>query len=390
MGRTDRRAPPLRHNGARRGVGTASEPGLISTGREPRGIVALLRVLIVYGGLSAERFVSVESAQTIMAACDRELYYVDSAEILPDGRWRFDHDPRRTDSPEGGIVDLGEAIARLSMSDVVFPILHGPIGEDGTIQAVCGLAGVPFVGSDVASSAIAMDKALAKQLLAASGIPVVEGLTVEDVTGAPSFAEVTARLGAVVFVKPANMGSSIGVSRASSAQEYARALREAFRFDRTVLVERAIEGREVECAILGRGKSALASEVGEVCLNAGNFYSYDAKYRDEDAARLVIPAPLPEPRRTALRATALAAFAVLRCDALARVDFLVTEHEAFVNEVNTLPGFTSVSMYPRLWEYEGKTISSVVTTLIELALERGRRINVGEIVNDFRLATDGL
>jgi D-alanine-D-alanine ligase len=254
--------------------------------------------------------------------------------------------------------------------DVVFPVLHGPFGEDGTVQGLLKLAGVPFVGAGVLGSAVGMDKDVMKRLLRDAGIPVGNFIVIDQVSSqAPATGKVVEELGLPLFVKPANLGSSVGISKAHSTDELASAVAEALKYDRKVLVEEYIEGREIECAVLGN-EDPVASVPGEIIPQA-EFYSYEAKYIDEDGALLKIPAELPPEAVKRIRDLALKTFKVLCCEGMARVDcFLTSDGKAIVNEINTIPGFTRISMYPRLFEASGIPYSELIDRLIQLALER--------------------
>ena len=271
------------------------------------------------------------------------------------------------------LVTTQTAAPTVGSLDAVFPVLHGTYGEDGTIQGLLEMADVPYVGSGVLGSAAGMDKDVAKRLLQSAGLPVVDWFVVrahqkrsaEDVAR-----EVESRFGWPVFVKPANMGSSVGVSKARGPAELAAALKAAFRYDTKLLIERGHAVRELECAVLGHD-DPQASVVGEI-VPTHEFYSYTAKYLDENGALLRIPAAISEAQSEALRRMSVEAFTALELSGLARVDFFLDKADGalYVNEVNTLPGFTSVSMYPKLWEATGVPYAALVDRLIALALER--------------------
>jgi D-alanine-D-alanine ligase len=355
-------------------------------------VTARPRVAVLFGGESPEHEVSLQSARNVIEAIDTDRWDVMLIGIDRRGRWhtadatRFlsdDADPRRirlvtgdTDvalvpGVDSEIVVL-ERGGTLPAVDVVFPVLHGPMGEDGTVQGLLRLAHVPFVGPGVLGSAIGMDKDVAKRLLRDAGIPVAPFITLRDPLAAPSWAEAVAELGSPVFVKPANMGSSVGVSKVEDAAEYAAAIETAFRFDDKVLLERTIRGREIECAVLGNDRPA-ASIPGEI-VPRGGFYSYEAKYLDDDGADLVIPADLDEETAARVRDLAVRTFTTLCCEGMARVDFFLTpEGELIVNEINTIPGFTRISMYPKLWAATGLSYPELVDRLLSLALERSAR-----------------
>ena len=306
---------------------------------------------MLYGGRSAEHEVSCVSAESLLKAIDADRYDVRTVRIEKDGAW------------EGG-----DPWAVLGEADVVFPVLHGPMGEDGTVQGLFEMIGVPYVGCGVLSSALAMDKVVAKQVLAAAGLPQVRsaalrhGVTADDV----------ADLGWPRFVKPANMGSSVGVSKVRSADELAGALELAFLYDEWVLVEEGVTAREVECAVLG-GLDPKGTRLGEIVPGA-DFYDYEDKYSGL-GAELFVPADVPDAVHEEARALAVRAFQALRCDGLARVDFFLEEggRGLLINEVNTMPGFTPYSMYPQLWGAEGLSYPALVDRLVELALERHAR-----------------
>jgi len=355
-----------------------------------------LRVGVVFGGRSAEHEVSVASARTVLEAMDRDRYEPVPIGIDREGRWLLDDARRLLESaghlpalsverggapgagevalvPRGrsnALVDL-EAHRDLGTLDVIFPVLHGPCGEDGSVQGLCRLAGIPCVGAGVLGSAVGMDKDVMKRLLRDAGIATARFLAVGRAEPAPTFGEAAAALGVPLFVKPANLGSSVGVSKARTAGEFAEALRLAFRYDTKAIVEEFVEGRELECSVLGNDEP-VASVPGEV-LPSHEFYDYEAKYLDEHGAVLEIPARLEPGKVEELRALAVRAFRVLCCSGMARVDlFLRPDGRLLVNEINTIPGFTRISMYPKLWEASGVPYPELVDRLIRLAVERNR------------------
>ncbi|HYF10228.1 MAG TPA: D-alanine--D-alanine ligase family protein, partial [Candidatus Paceibacterota bacterium] len=255
---------------------------------------------------------------------------------------------------------------------VVFPILHGPMGEDGTVQGLLTLAGVPFVGSGVLGSAVGMDKDAMKRLLRDAGLPIAKFVTLRASEKRPAYAAVARKLGKILFVKPANMGSSVGVSKVRNAKEFAAALDKAFEYDSKILIEEFIPAREVECAVLGN-EEPIASVVGEI-IPTHEFYSYEAKYLDENGAALEVPAKIPQALSRKIQKMAVEVFKVLSCEGLGRVDFFLTEKgRIYVNEINTIPGFTSISMYPRLFSASGISYPDLIDRLIQLALERHAR-----------------
>jgi D-alanine-D-alanine ligase len=344
-----------------------------------------LRVGILFGGRSAEHEVSVVSAQGVMAALDSERFRGVPIGVTRQGTWltpaqtqqaldRLRAERIRTlDEPLGdGILYRAQALAGLRRLDVVFPLIHGTNGEDGTLQGLLELVGIPYVGAGVAASALGMDKALQKTFFRHHSFPVVDDVQVllsqwrGDRDGVIRAAEAT--IGYPAFIKPANSGSSIGTSRARSREDLEDAIAEAFRYDRKILVERAITGREVEVAVLGNDEPQ-ASPVGEITYS-GEFYDYHAKY-DDPSTQLHIPADIPEAVSGRARELAIAAYKAIDCAGLARVDFFFTpDGSLYLNEVNTIPGFTPMSMYPKLWEYAGVSYQELITRLVELALER--------------------
>jgi D-alanine-D-alanine ligase len=357
-----------------------------------------INVGILFGGKSAEHEVSLQSAKNVFDAIDREKYHPVLIGIDKTGRWLLNDpakflldadDPRRIrlsgDSepvvlaPEsGGLVANLAAPERGLSVDVVFPILHGPCGEDGTVQGLLKLADLPFVGAGVLGSAVGMDKDVMKRLLRDGGLPIGKFLVLRSHQELPPFETVTGALGLPFFVKPANMGSSVGVGKVHGAGEYEAAAREAFAFDTKIVMEEFIRGRELECSVLG-GETPEASVPGEV-ISSHEFYSYDAKYIDEQGAALEIPARVPEGTARKIRELAVKTFQVLECEGLGRVDFFLREDGSLVvNEINTMPGFTRISMYPKLWEASGLSYSALIDRLIELAIhrfEKERRLRI--------------
>ena len=348
------------------------------------------RVAVVLGGRSTEHAISCVSAGSVLAAIDRDRYDVVVVGITPEGRWvAVPDDPALlaisgrelpsvkdgqavalpADPTAGGLVPLEDGPAVLGAVDVVFPVLHGPWGEDGTLQGLLEMAGVPYVGSGVLASAAAMDKAVAKVLLRAAGLPVADAVVLR--AGAPVDREAVAALGLPVFVKPARGGSSIGITRVADLADLDAALAVAYAADPKVLVEAALVGREVECGVLQGPQGAQASVPAEVRVTGDRtFYDFEAKYLEE-ATELDVPADLPDEVSGRLREMALAAFAALDCEGLARVDFFVgPEGDLTVNEVNTMPGFTPSSMYPRMWAASGVDYPELVDRLLRAALAR--------------------
>ncbi|MFQ6019225.1 MAG: D-alanine--D-alanine ligase family protein [Dehalococcoidia bacterium] len=344
-----------------------------------------LKVGLLFGGRSAEHEVSIVSAQGVLAALDPQRFQALPIGITKQGTWltpkgtaqalaaikaeRF----RSLEEPLGeGILHRVQALSALRRLDVVFPLVHGTMGEDGTLQGFLELAGVPYAGAGVAASALGMDKALQQAIYRQHGLPVPGSLVIlaPDWQDSPqaSRREIEANIGYPCFIKPANGGSSIGTSKVGSRGELDGALEEALRYDRKALVEVAIEGRQLEVAVLGNDEPQ-ASPLGEVSFGR-EFYDYVAKYDDPDT-RLHIPAEVPPQAAERAREMALAAFRAIDCAGLARVDFFLTpEGDLYLNEINTIPGFTPMSMYPKLWEAAGLPYSDLITRLIELAQER--------------------
>ena len=345
------------------------------------------KIGILFGGKSAEHEISLLSAKNIFDAIDRSKFIPVLIGIDKTGRWLLnsaEHFLLNAGSasfvklnpdgktialrPEGSglfSADGGEDIAL----DVVFPVLHGPFGEDGTIQGFLKLAEIPFVGAGVLGSAVGMDKDVMKRLLRDGGIPIGKFLTVKSHENFPAFSDIEKEIGSPFFIKPANMGSSVGISKVHNEPELSAALKNAFLYDTKVIMEEYIRGREIECAVLGN-EEPLASVPGEI-ITAHEFYSYDAKYLDEKGAVLEIPAKLNEQTKERIQEMAVNVFKLLCCEGLSRVDFFLKENdEIIVNEINTMPGFTRISMYPKMWEACGISYTELITRLIELALSR--------------------
>jgi D-alanine-D-alanine ligase len=342
------------------------------------------RLAVVFGGRSPEHEVSVVSARSVMREADDARFKVIPFGITKGGRWLTPAETRtRLGAPGSeqrdlgaeearGVLDTPAVLRELGRVDVVFPIVHGPLGEDGTLQGLLELAGIPYVGAGVAASAIGMDKELMRAVFAESGLPQAKYHVLRDgdVLDPPAAAlrEIEARLGYPCFVKPSNGGSSVGVSKARSREDMADAIREAGRFDRKVLIEEAITGREVECAVLGNA-DPQPSPLGEITPQA-EFYTYDAKYADSNT-ELTVPARVSDAVRARVQEYAVRAFRAIDCAGLARLDFFVMPDDGVrIIEVNTLPGFTPISMYPRLWQETGLSYGDLISRLVDLALER--------------------
>lgn len=349
------------------------------------------KVAVLFGGVSSEHEVSRLTAASVLNNLDRGLWepvtvgitkdgrwllYRGTAEAIPDGSW--EKDPSCVPavlSPDrvrrGLLTETGERIE----VDVIFPALHGKNGEDGTVQGLAALAGIPCVGCGVLSSALCMDKDMTKTVLTAHGVKTARWLTVtaEERNDTALSEKIRETLGWPVFVKPARAGSSVGVSRVDGADGLGAALDAAFSEDRKVIIEEAIRGAEVECAVMGNYADLFASEsLGEIVPKRG-LYDYEGKYLD-GSTDLYIPARLPDEQTEAIKKTALAAYRALGCSGLARVDFFALPDGGHIlNEVNTLPGFTDISMYPKLMTASGMSYSELLTRLIRLAVERGQR-----------------
>jgi D-alanine-D-alanine ligase len=331
--------------------------------------------MLLFGGQSAEHDVSRVTAVAVARALDPDKYDIVPVGITVEGEWLLASDAQRMlasgarDALPSAFEVAGEIVPTGGTSldvDVVFPLLHGPYGEDGTVQGLLELAGLPYVGSGVLGSALSMDKYAMKRMLEAAGLPVAAYVAYRDGDAIPDN-----RLGYPCFVKPCNMGSSIGVTKVRDASQLRAAIDLAVSYDEWVLIEEAINGREIEVAVLG-DRDVEASLPGEVVPGA-EFYTYEDKYID-GIVKLLIPAPLSGDETAEVRRLALEAFAACRCEGMARVDFFLRDDGAFlVNEVETIPGFTPMSMYPMLWEATGVPYAQLLDRLIDLALDRSHR-----------------
>jgi D-alanine-D-alanine ligase len=338
-----------------------------------------LRVALLAGGRSSEHEISLASARSVLAALDPERYDVLGVAIGRDGRWALDGSNKlqsATFSGEGSapaetlpVPAAGGTLAALGAVDVVLPILHGPFGEDGTVQGLLELADLPYVGAGVAASALAMDKDLFKKVMRDSGVPVARHLAIRP--GDP----VENPFGYPVFVKPARLGSSVGISKVHDEPELGPAVELARRHDEKVLVEEFVEGLEVECGVLGnRVPAPVASLPGTIDTLGHEWYDFASKY-DEGGMKLVIPPDLPQETIELVQSRAVDAFVASECEGLARVDFFVraSDGEVVVNELNTMPGFTATSVYAKLFEASGVSYAELLDRLIQLALERHER-----------------
>jgi D-alanine-D-alanine ligase len=366
--------------------------------------MAMIKVLVLFGGRSGEHEVSLASARSVLAALDPVRYQIFQVGIDHDGAWLYSPGPESTlermekgdrsglqsvflsPAPSSGKLYILQTQAQagtepaawelLAEVDVVFPVLHGTFGEDGTLQGFLELADLAYVGAGVLGSSVGMDKALFKDVMRAHGIPVVESLLVlrseieQDLEAVLKRAEALAAY--PLFVKPANLGSSVGISKCANRSDLVEGLVEAGRFDRRLLVERGLNAREIEVSVLGNERPQ-ASIPGEV-IPSREFYSYESKYLDGTSG-LLIPAPVSDADAEKVRRLALQAYQAMDCAGMARVDFLLDKDsgEIFLGEVNTIPGFTTISMYPKLWEASGLPYPALVNRLVELAFERKRQ-----------------
>jgi D-alanine-D-alanine ligase len=341
-------------------------------------------IAVVFGGKSPEHEISVRSAKNIIAAMDQSQFNLHYMGIDRAGQWRL-VDLAKVDKyvPEQGIelafvpgtkdpiirMDSGKPIQDI---DLMYLVLHGPNGEDGTVQGLMRILDLPFIGPDVLGSAAAMDKAVTKSLLKEVGVQVAPGLVVyKSDKNKLNYEAIVAEFGSPLFIKPANMGSSVGVHKVTNATRFAKALDDAFLYDQKVLIESMIVGREVECAVMGNVQPRT-STIGEIV--TPEEYSFDAKYDSQSAAQVIIPAQIDAETVQRLQEVARKAYMAIGCEVLTRVDMFLTENgEIYVNELNTLPGFTNISMFPQLWEHEGMTYTELINQLIAYALERDQR-----------------
>lgn len=348
---------------------------------------------VIFGGKSAEHEVSLQSAKNVIDAIDKDKYVVVPIGITKKGEWVLGNATNLLlNASDPKLIKLNKSNENLALVpstekqifqpinghatgnnqiDVVFPVLHGTYGEDGTMQGLLKLLDVPFVGAGVLGSALGMDKDVMKRLLNAGGVPTAK-ILVFNVGENIKFESVEKKLGLPFFVKPANLGSSVGISKIKDKKDFAPAVKKAFEYDNKILIEEFVPGREVECSVLGN-EEPQASLPGEV-IPTHEFYSYEAKYIDERGANFEIPAKLPRGIIKKIQDMAITAFKVLNLEGMARVDFFLKDNdEVIVNEVNTIPGFTKISMYPKLWEASGLSYSELIDKLIELAIERHKK-----------------
>jgi D-alanine-D-alanine ligase len=346
-----------------------------------------LTIGILFGGKSAEHEISLLSAKSIIDALDKKKYTPVLIAIDKTGKWLFNTESnlllnstiKSTDAncaialiPEcgGKVINFSKSTKpnNIQKLDVVFPVLHGTYGEDGTIQGLLKLANVPFVGAGVLGSAVGMDKDVMKRLLRDAKIPIANFL-VFKLKDTINYKNIVKKLGLPFFVKPANLGSSVGISKVKNAKEFKQAIAKAFAYDNKIIIEEFIDGREIECSVLGN-EDPIASLPGELTVKH-DFYSYEAKYLDKNGAITQIPANLPKNITKKIQKLAIQTFKVLECEGLARVDFFLTKKgKVLVNEINTMPGFTTISMYPKMWAESGISYPKLIDKLIALAIQR--------------------
>lgn len=353
-----------------------------------------IKVAVIFGGRSAEHKVSLRSAKNIIAALNQKKYTPVLIGIDNEGQWHFHgeamqllhaDDPSKIEmkitekvwlsqnADEHSIINTGGKM--LSGLDVIFPVLHGTYGEDGAIQGFAKLANLPCVGPGILGSAVGMDKDVMKRLLRDAGIGIADFVTVKSLTrDRYSYKQLAQKFGSTLFIKPANMGSSVGISKVSQEEQFKPAIDLALQFDTKVIIEEQIIGREIECSVLGNDNPKV-SIPGEV-IPVDGFYSYERKYLDENGAALEIPARLSDSQVKTIQDIALHTYTCLELEGLSRVDvFLKEDDTIIVNEVNTLPGFTEISMYPSLWEHSGITQEDLIDELIQLAMQRHQKLN---------------
>lgn len=336
-----------------------------------------LHVLLVFGGESTEHEVSISSAHNVYAALDDAKYDVSLCYVDKVGRWW------QVDSIKGSYVGHPQLIPRLGQKefeidgtdktvrpDVLLPVLHGANGEDGSVQGLAQLMHVPCVGPSTTSASVTIDKDVTKRLLRDAGVPVVPWIRVDKDTMRPHFADVQAKLGSLVFVKPNSSGSSVGVHKVTNGHEFATALSDAFRYDDIVLVEAAVNAREIEVAVLGNNLAAV-SGLGEI-IPGDTFYSYDDKYSSSSSAQISIPAQVEQDTTDQVRSYAAMAYRSVMGHGMARIDFFIDKDSGhiYLNEINSIPGFTNISMYPKLWQAAGISYSELLDKLIGYALEK--------------------
>ncbi len=345
-----------------------------------------LSVCVLFGGVSSEHSVSEVSASAVLDNIDREKYEVHTIGITEDGRWLyFEGETSQIknhswesgkvvpaiispDKCEKAIIKFGETLEKVKI-DVVYPVLHGKNGEDGTVQGLCRLADIPCVGSDVVGSAVCMDKCIAKILFEKAGIPQANWVEMK-IGDKIDFDLIETKLGYPCFIKPSSAGSSVGVTKASDRKELEDGVKLALQHDYKVLIEEAINAREVECSVMGNLDPKTSTVLGEI-KPAKDFYDFEAKYESEDS-ELMIPSPVDKETEEKIKEYAKRAYKICECRGHSRVDFFVekTNGKIYLNEINTIPGFTPISMYPKLWEHSGVSMKEVISKHIELAIAR--------------------
>lgn len=348
------------------------------------------RVGILFGGKSVEHEVSLQSAKNIIEAINKDKYELVLIGIDKQGKWHLNDSSKyilNENNPK--LIQLNSSgnnvglipgnkenlvttnnLSSIGNIDVVFSVIHGTTGEDGVLQGFLKLAEIPFVGPSILASSVCMDKDVTKRLLRDSGIPVSDFLTFDrSKRNSISFEEVSSKLGLPLFIKPANSGSSVGISKVKTKEEFQPALNEAFKYDRKILIEEFVKGREIECSVMGN-EEPIASVAGEI-VPQHEFYSYDAKYIDANGALTRIPAHISDEELKRVQEMSVKAFKVLGCEGMARVDFFLTEDsKLYINEINTIPGFTKISMYPKMWEASGISYPDLIDKLIQFAIDR--------------------
>ncbi|MFA5931891.1 MAG: D-alanine--D-alanine ligase family protein [Candidatus Paceibacterota bacterium] len=312
-------------------------------------MIRKIKIGVLFGGKSAEHEVSLVSAKNVINALDKTKYLVTPIKIDRSGKFNLNI---------------------IKNFDVIFPVMHGPFGEDGSMQGLLKLAGVPFIGPSVLGSAVGMDKEIMKRILRDAGIPIGKFVAIKE-NDKINFNKIKKELGSPMFIKPANMGSSVGISKVRNEKEFKKGISDAFKYDSKIIIEEFIKGREIECALLGNDMP-IASIPGEIIANQ-DFYSYDAKYIDAGSVA-EIPAKIDKKTTKKIQELAIKTFQTLNCEGLSRVDFFLKKNgDVLVNEINTLPGFTAISMYPKLWEASGLPLPKLLDKLINLAIERFKR-----------------
>jgi D-alanine-D-alanine ligase len=345
-----------------------------------------IKVAIIFGGRSAEHTISLRSAKNVIKSIDKSKYDVVFIGIDMEGNWyHFDSNQKLKEINKTDQLTLNNPTGKLSLElnakgtfsydggtvevDVAFPVLHGPFGEDGSVQGLFKLASIPFVGPSLLGSAVGMDKDVMKRLLRDAGLPIGKYICLRKGEEVPDYSTFEQELGMPCFVKPANLGSSVGISKAKDEKELRKAIEIAFQYDKKIVIEEFIDGREIECAILGN-ENPKASVAGEIIAHH-DFYSFDSKYIDDQGSETKIPAEIPAEAQEKIRAYAVKTFTTLECEGLSRVDIFYQEDgNMVVNEINTIPGFTSISMYPMLWKATGIEYGPLIDNLIDLAFKR--------------------